>query len=175
MNNDISPQQMEDGNGSTVNEEEVESTEEGSSTVIENNTSSHSYFDNDAQEVEHFDKIVDTFYYYKIHSLAKLKRELLSFKRLSNHHQSLIPGYVEHLKRLRQCVNANYVLIKTVVKDVDQMFENRSHNNYHDDEPHRRRHMAASDFNMEKLQSTLRQFARDWSVEGVQGTVHREK
>lgn len=127
----------------------------------------------DVEEAEHFDKIVDAFLYYKIHSLAKLKRELLSYKRLPKHHQALIPRYVDHISRLRQCISANYEFLKTVVDGVDDIFENQRNSGSGADHSssRRRRHGVASDFNMEKLQSTLKQFARDWSAEGVQGKL----
>ena len=47
------------------------------------------------------------------------------YKSLSRDHQHLIPHFPGHCKKLRACIDHNYQIIKLILQNVEDMFENK--------------------------------------------------
>lgn len=47
-----------------------------------------------------------------------------AYRLLPVEHQKLIPNYVSHLNQIRTCIEHNYEIIKLIIADSDQLFEN---------------------------------------------------
>lgn len=119
--------------------------------------------DVDAQEREHFIRIVRAFKSYRHYSLKKVTEKEAYIKSLPPHHQMLLRSYLRHLEEQRLCIEHNAEIIKLIVRDVDSMFENQPQPVV--EEECLGNTMLVSD--IEKVQSTIRQIVRDWSPSGA--------
>ena len=72
-------------------------------------------------------------------------------------------GYQETLDDLKEAVDLNHVMISKIMADVEEMFENVSHQVKEESDPR----VRPSQFDMDKVQSTLKQLVRDWSSAGA--------
>ncbi|KAL5020564.1 hypothetical protein ScPMuIL_003456 [Solemya velum] len=122
--------------------------------------------DVDELEKEHFIRILNSFKYYRTHCMKRIQNAEKHFEGLSEHHKELLPDFLENLNNLRQCVEDNSEIIQMITSDADQMFENKSHGlveNGLDDI----KRLPPTSFDMDKVMTTLKQFVRDWSEDGV--------
>jgi carnosine N-methyltransferase len=120
--------------------------------------------DDEQLEREHFRRIVNAFRFYKGHSLQRVYRTEKYLKSLPEPHIRLLDNYAKHLDKVRLAIEHNYEIIKVIVRDVAHMFENVDHSDESDQNPIAR----ASVMDMDKVQSTIKQFVRDWSSEGAE-------
>ncbi|XP_074658210.1 carnosine N-methyltransferase-like isoform X5 [Tubulanus polymorphus] len=114
-------------------------------------------------EREHFQRIVNAFRCYRAHSLKRIAISERNYHELSDMHKKLIPNFQEQMNNLRHCVDHNYEIVKQIIHNTDQMFENSDHgpiNGFHGLQ-------MASEFDMDKVRTTIKQFVRDWSEEGA--------
>ena len=77
-------------------------------------------------------------------------------------------GYQETLDDLKEAVDLNHVMISKIMADVEEMFENVSHQVKEESDPR----VRPSQLDMDKVQSTLKQLVRDWSSDGA---IEREQ
>ncbi|XP_042897926.1 carnosine N-methyltransferase isoform X2 [Parasteatoda tepidariorum] len=119
-----------------------------------------SQYDDDELERKHFQRVVNAFRSYKIHSMKRLYRSTKYISSLSTHHQDLLKGYRSHLDKVRLAIEHNSEIIKVIIKDVAHLFQNADHT---DDIKVVSSEVTA--FDMEKIQSILKQLYREWSVE----------
>ncbi|XP_066473888.1 carnosine N-methyltransferase [Tiliqua scincoides] len=112
-------------------------------------------------EREHFRRIINAFRYYGINMHERVNRTERQFRSLPASQQKLLPQFLPHLDKIRQCIDHNQGILKTIVNDCSHMFENKEY-----DDDGNGKITPASTFDMDKLKSTLKQFVRDWSETG---------
>ncbi|XP_043278824.1 carnosine N-methyltransferase [Venturia canescens] len=117
----------------------------------------------DEEERKHFQRIVSAFKYYKTHSLQRVKKTESYLLSLPMLHQKLLSKYREHLQEVKICIENNDDIIKLIIKDVSHIFENVSPTSSHNESTLNPRPVLAD---QEKVQATIKQLVRDWSVEG---------
>ncbi|KAJ8679938.1 hypothetical protein QAD02_015725 [Eretmocerus hayati] len=125
-------------------------------------TKRHNNYD-DEEEKKHFQRIVTAFKYYKPHSLQRVKKTESYLLSLPAQHQKLLHKYREHLTEVKHCIENNDEIIKLIIKDVAHIFENVSPTTSATDTGLTHRPVLAD---QEKVQATIKQLVRDWSVEG---------
>ncbi|ELU06434.1 hypothetical protein CAPTEDRAFT_141416 [Capitella teleta] len=119
----------------------------------------------DDKEVAHFRRVLNAFLYYRSHTTKRLLIAMQHFNNLPPAHKELLPDFKEHLSQIRICMEHNYEILKLISSSTENMFENREHN------PNAVRFYSltpASEFDMDKVKTTLKQFVRDWSAEGAE-------
>ncbi|PSN47442.1 Carnosine N-methyltransferase [Blattella germanica] len=119
----------------------------------------------DEEEKAHFQRIVSAFKYYRTHSLQRVAKTESYLRSLPTHHQKLLDNYRRNLTEIRSCIENNDQIIKLIIKDVANMFENV--NPTSPLEPVKLVGSRPSPGDLEKVQATLKQFVRDWSEEGA--------
>lgn len=60
----------------------------------------------------------------RAHSLQRVAKTEKYLRSLPAHHQALLENYHQHLTEIRACIENNYQIIKLIIKDVANMFEN---------------------------------------------------
>ncbi|XP_066602877.1 carnosine N-methyltransferase [Prorops nasuta] len=118
----------------------------------------------DEEERKHFQRIVSAFKYYKPHSLQRVKKTETYLLSLPFHHQKLLTKYKEHLQNIKVCIDNNDNVLKLIIKDVAHIFENVSPPSAQCNSALNPRPVLAD---QEKVQATIKQLVRDWSVEGA--------
>lgn len=113
------------------------------------------------EEQEHFRKVVEAFAYYPIYSEQRLQKTIDNVNRLSYEHKKLIPHMHEKVRLWRNCIEENSAFIEMICSHGIFLEENP-------ELPSRNRRAVASDFNMDKVCSTIRQFNREWGAEGAE-------
>ncbi|KAK3094979.1 hypothetical protein FSP39_008676 [Pinctada imbricata] len=72
---------------------------------------------------------------------------------------------MSNLQTIQTCVCHNYEIIKLIIQDAEHMFENKTHEVL--DEPEENvKQLPPTNFDMDKIKTTLKQFVRDWSDVG---------
>lgn len=115
-------------------------------------------------EREHFQKVVQTFLFYKTGSMMKIERHRDDFGKIPPSHQQLLPNYMNRLEECKKCIEVNDKLIREIVELTDHMFQNADYapqeaetsTNTHDVTPS----------SLHKVVTTLTQIVRDWAAEG---------
>jgi len=115
--------------------------------------------DKQKEEQNHFQKVVESFAYYWLYSTRRLDRTIKNFDKLNERHKQLVPGMTDKIKRWRAAIEVNSNFIEEIITQKIFMEEDMNL-------PSREDRNTATDFNMEKVTSTLRQLCREWSVEG---------
>jgi len=117
----------------------------------------------DLEERLHFQKVINSFKAYKKHSISAIHKREEYLNKLPMEHQKLLRkhGYQETLDDLKQAVEKNYQIVCHILNDVDDIFENVQHNNSVMDS-----RVKPTPFDMDKVQSTIKQIVRDWSSAG---------
>ncbi len=121
------------------------------------------------EEEAHFRKVIAAYRNYRKDSKARLQRTMDYLKQIPSSHQNMLSqhGYQENLKAVENCVDANADILAAIVSDVDTMFENPSAaNNANNTIVQKSQPSPTALADIEKIQSTLKQFVRDWSAEG---------
>ncbi|XP_026478168.1 carnosine N-methyltransferase [Ctenocephalides felis] len=114
-------------------------------------------------EKKHFMSVLASFKYYRKYSFLRVNQTEKYLNSLPTSHQNLLKKYRENLKRVRECIEANYKVILHIIRDVDCMFHNVVSNISQEHSEFR-----PTNQDMDKVQSTLKQFVRDWSKEGAE-------
>ncbi|KAA0195284.1 Carnosine N-methyltransferase [Fasciolopsis buskii] len=148
--------------------------------------------DKEAEELEldrqHFIKTLASFKFYGIHLGKKIEKSRAYFKSLSTEHQTLVPEFKNKLDKIESCVNHNSGLLDTIIQnsapdifggehssDLQALSEAASMSKHqsHETKTTRMSHgtrigpFAFTTTDMDKVRSTLKQFARDWSEVGA--------
>jgi len=119
------------------------------------------------EEVEHFRKVIAAFKSYKHDSEMRVSKSMQNFQLLPIAHQTILikHGFKTDLENRKSCIALNYVVLSDIISDAATMFENSSYNGENQgigpggDS-------ATAPMDIEKIQSTLKQFVRDWSDTG---------
>jgi len=113
----------------------------------------------------HFQKVINSFRVYKQHSLNVISRKENYLNNLPAQHQALLKknGYMDMLAELKGAVDTNDTIVQHILKDVDNVFDNLTHETKDKD---KRTHPTGAD--MEKVQSCIKQLVRDWSDNGTE-------
>ncbi|CAG8521620.1 3339_t:CDS:2 [Acaulospora colombiana] len=85
--------------------------------------------------------------------------------------QALIPEYLERLNSIDKAISKNYHVLKQILADGrifagEEKDEPNSNLNNNDDHNKGSRISQVTEFDMDKLRSTIKQFLREWSSEG---------
>lgn len=82
------------------------------------------------EERLHFQKVVNAFRLYKRHALTTVEKRERYMKELPVEHQKMLDkhGYKELLTKIRAAVEENGQIVGLIISDVDNLFENVSHN-----------------------------------------------
>ncbi|KAK9767014.1 hypothetical protein K7432_003489 [Basidiobolus ranarum] len=118
------------------------------------------------EEQDHFRKVVATFASYRVHSHGINKRKKESYAALPEEHKAYIPYYMDRLARIDQAISDNYTFIKAIVADHQIFVEQEEQEVSHLKIKANKERPAVSEFDMDKVRSTLKQFVRDWSEKG---------
>ncbi|CAG0881387.1 unnamed protein product [Darwinula stevensoni] len=113
------------------------------------------------EESKHFQRIVNAFQYYRIHCLERVNHTLSHLLSLNLRHQEMLTKYREHLTCVRSCIEHNAKIVDLIVADAKYLYVNAAHETIRSCNP-----KQASMADMDKVQSTLKQFVRDWSSLG---------
>ncbi|EDV21245.1 uncharacterized protein TRIADDRAFT_30505 [Trichoplax adhaerens] len=123
------------------------------------------------QEMEHYQRIVRAFLYYRIHSLKRVNQARRCFTSLSKEDQQLAPKFTTKLDLIKMAIGVNYDFIRTILQRTQNLFLNSEI--YQMDEVISSVYIKLTylistvpEFDMEKVKSTIKQFVRDWSKEG---------
>ncbi|XP_011635873.1 carnosine N-methyltransferase [Pogonomyrmex barbatus] len=119
----------------------------------------------DEEERKHFQRIVSAFRYYKPHSLQRVRKTESYLLSLPPHHQKFLRKYKEHLQEVKRCIENNDQIIKLIIKDVAHIFENVCPSTAQVDGALTLRPVMSD---QEKVQATIKQLVRDWSVQGTE-------
>jgi len=135
--------------------------EEDNFEQLDSHSESHSDDENGEEaEMKHFMEVIQSFACYKRFSMLRLNRAKKNVSMLSQHHLSLIPDREERFQRWEDAIHHNTLFLDEMISN-DQIFENQQLRY-----PDLKDQAIASSFNMEKVLSTVRQFAREWSIDG---------
>lgn len=118
------------------------------------------------EERIHFQRVINAFGLYKTHSLKPVTQREEYLKNLRPDHQRLLnkSGYNDNLEELKMAIDRNNRLVKDIVSNADEMFENV----LHDSKSEWALKVRPTKYDMDKVQSTLKQIVRDWSSAGAE-------
>lgn len=121
------------------------------------------------EEMEHFRKVISSVKSYKRDSETRLARSHTNLKRIPLEHQRLLitHGFKSGLEDLQSCIELNDIVLSEMISDASTMFENSSsYSENSNDVGADGDGSKTSQMEIEKIQSTLKQFVRDWSDVG---------
>ncbi|KAI9313718.1 N2227-like protein-domain-containing protein [Dichotomocladium elegans] len=119
-------------------------------------------------ELDHLRTVLTAFTYYKTHALKRNHRRRHDYLSLPEHHKRLIPDLLDKINQVDRCIEKNMVLLKDIVKcagmfmgiDPRVLVAEGARAKQKGGE------LPVTPMDMDKVQSTLKQFVRDWSEEG---------
>eukprot|EP01126_Amoeba_proteus_P014856 TRINITY_DN16591_c0_g1_i7.p1 TRINITY_DN16591_c0_g1~~TRINITY_DN16591_c0_g1_i7.p1 ORF type:complete len:240 (+),score=46.90 TRINITY_DN16591_c0_g1_i7:57-776(+) len=106
------------------------------------------------EDQKHFQDVIDAFSYYSTFARRKIQNSRDQFDSLAEDHKKLLPRTEERHAKWEVAVAANTHFINKMIEE--DLFS-------HGGSPSGKR---SSDFNMEKVVSTLRQLSREWGKDG---------
>ncbi|KAK0059626.1 UPF0586 protein [Biomphalaria pfeifferi] len=120
------------------------------------------------EEREHFARVINSFKFYKMHSLKRLHLSKISFNTLSDQHKARLMGYMDNLETIQTCVIHNNEVIKLLLQDHQYMFLNKEECISEADFERVKKADCAPPTaeEMDKVKTTLKQIMRDWSEDG---------
>lgn len=117
----------------------------------------------DEEERINFYNIIAAFRCYRANSLNHVNRKEAYLNSLPGTHQTMLANYRDHLQKVRYCIEANYKVIKHIIQDADCLFYNDSKSTNLSQPPVTPK---VRNQDIQKVQITLKQIFRDWSVQG---------
>ncbi|XP_022106603.1 carnosine N-methyltransferase-like isoform X2 [Acanthaster planci] len=124
--------------------------------------------DDEELEKRHYEEVVAAFRNYRVFMHMRLNQKLKDFDVLPHHHQALLPRFRDHLGDIRHCVDHNYEIIKLIIENTDFMFVNRDEYSDKTKQDSRSKvNNGIAKLDMEKVLTTIKQFVRDWSKDGI--------
>lgn len=132
--------------------------------------------EDEVKERQHFAAIVRAFDHYKPWALAKVDKLEVDYQRLGAREQQLV-NTAGKIDRMRKAINANAELLQRVVKphrkhvgeEEEAQLDAQAAQCARSGQLVSQRHRARSyvpETDMEKLQSTIKQFVREWGNDG---------
>ena len=64
---------------------------------------------------------------YRTHAVKRLVLCDKHFQELPRHHRAMLSNFKEHLAQIRSRINHNYEIIKLIIENTEDMFENKNH------------------------------------------------
>eukprot|EP00906_Rhabdomonas_costata_P020597 RCo029998 len=127
--------------------------------------------DEDQAEAESrtFHTAVQAMLSYEAHSMAVLERLRECWSLLPAHHKSILPDYEAHHSQLVRCVEQNQCFLKKISglhESGDSPSSSDAPAELRGGCSHQRSHPLASETDLDKVRTTLRQLVRDWGAEG---------
>ncbi|EGD72379.1 hypothetical protein PTSG_11583 [Salpingoeca rosetta] len=110
------------------------------------------------EELAHFRRVQQAFSFYEDHAMARLSRALTAFHRLPQHHQDMLPKFSSDMRRLREAIAHNAAFVAQITSGLDFLEMADADTDLQDEVP--------TEFFMDKVCTTIKQFYRDWSAEG---------
>ncbi|KAG9301652.1 hypothetical protein G9A89_016722 [Geosiphon pyriformis] len=138
-------------------------------TVIMFLTESTSDKEQVKEEDLHFQKVLRTFALYKSYAFSSNNRRRIDYYALPEHHKILLIDYLEKINKIDQAISTNYTILKTILADGRLFVEKEDNENselLYGDDNNDGALSQITDFDMDKLRSTIKQFVRDWAIEG---------
>ena len=62
---------------------------------------------------------------FRTFAIRRVQQAEKNYQTLSKSHQEHIPSYLDHLDIVRACIDHNYEIIKLIIKDAENVFENK--------------------------------------------------
>uniref|UniRef100_A0A1B6CSN0 carnosine N-methyltransferase n=1 Tax=Clastoptera arizonana TaxID=38151 RepID=A0A1B6CSN0_9HEMI len=118
----------------------------------------------DTVEKEHFIRIISSFKLYRQYSLDRIGRNEQFLNTIPEKHQRLLQKYKNDLQLFKICVENNQKLLDLIIENVSFMFENMQPVS---GEMIDGKKLIPELTDIEKVQSTLKQLAREWSSTGL--------
>jgi carnosine N-methyltransferase len=110
------------------------------------------------EDEKHFNNIINAYLYYQRWSMNKVSKAEKQYNILEDDHKKLVPNYLSNLEKWKQAITDNYNFIDLLI-GTDLLF--------HENNDSATAINPASEFDMEKVGSTIRQLMREWSPEGA--------
>jgi len=110
----------------------------------------------DRLEMEHLNRIYASFDYYRHWQFDRIRRKEGNFELLPLTMKNLLPDFGKKFKRMRECVIENQKFLSLMTRHPLSPAQLTAKGRW--DTP--------SNFNMDKVRSTLKQCVRDWGEEG---------
>ncbi|MFH4974256.1 hypothetical protein AB6A40_000965 [Gnathostoma spinigerum] len=116
------------------------------------------------EEVKAAEKLLNSMFYYERYGKEKIMRNASVFRRLpSRHKELLVHNYTRHLSRMKECVEQNEKVLKMLLARGLPLF-GKDHSFYTASQIMQTR--PATEEEMSKVRSTMKQISRDWSADG---------
>jgi carnosine N-methyltransferase len=112
-------------------------------------------------EREHFANVIQAFLYYNDYTQQIITKMENDWNSIPEHHRKLLPEMPTKFKHWRMVAIANAHFISCMIQN-DRIFENQNYEFSRKKDPKKR----PTEFNMEKVRGTIKQFVREWSTEG---------
>lgn len=100
---------------------------------------------------------------YRAYSMTRVDHTEAYLNTLPERHQAMLREYRYHLNKTRYCIDENHQIIRKIIQHTDKLFENENQTVVTTNSKHVAR---LRNMDLDKIQVTLKQFARDWSVDG---------
>lgn len=123
--------------------------------------------EDEEDERRHFLNIIRALKCYRSYSYARVDKTEFYLNALNDRHQNMLSKYRSHLSAVRYCIDENYKVIQKMLRDsdeVEKLFYQYPTGPAVQQNEEQTKKISHQD--MENVQSTLKQFARDWSAEG---------
>ncbi|KAK3738693.1 hypothetical protein QZH41_020334 [Actinostola sp. cb2023] len=131
----------------------------------ETNNVSNQETDEEKLEKLHFKKVLEVFLFYKEFTIRRVTKVQSYFNQIPSHHRDMLPDFSKHIKEVRRCIDVNQEFLQNVVQCTEGMFENREAQCNGDSEEPLHCLPPITGFDMDKINTTLKQFVRDWGEE----------
>ncbi|CAD7087266.1 unnamed protein product [Hermetia illucens] len=122
--------------------------------------------DHAEEERKSFLQVLAAFKHYDTYSMLRVNKTESYLNTLPNEHQDMLLPYRNHLNKLRDCIECNYRIISKMIKDSDQLFLNSGETSIRQEIVGADEVTKIRQQDLESVQITLKQFARDWSSDG---------
>ncbi|XP_055857398.1 carnosine N-methyltransferase isoform X2 [Episyrphus balteatus] len=123
--------------------------------------------EDEEDERRHFLNIIQALKCYRSYSYARVDKTEYYLNTLNERHQNMLAKYRNHIGDVRYCIDENFKVIQKMLRDsdeVEKLFCQYPGPAVRQEDSQASQKVRYQD--MENVQSTLKQFARDWSAEG---------
>jgi carnosine N-methyltransferase len=104
----------------------------------------------DSEECLHLKKVIYNLHRYEYFALTRLKQCIYQYTALPEHHKKYIPEYLERVPEIRACIRQNQQFLSSCLSPRVEPDSN----------------VELNELDIDHVKSTLKQFVRDWSVQG---------
>lgn len=115
------------------------------------------------EERQNFRIILTCFQNYKRFSYARVNKTETYLNSLDKSHQDMLTKYRAHLVKIRDCIDSNHRVLQQMIQNAHQLFPDNNTMTTKNEDSHVAK-LRLQD--LENVQTTLKQIARDWSTDG---------